>query len=151
MVSRMNELDGPMRPCSRCGLVLVGVGACLALVGVAAGALGAHALRGRLDPAMLGVFETAVRYQMYHALALLAVGGAVVLQPGRLIALAGGLFVAGILMFSGSLYLLSLTGTRGVVLITPLGGVAFIAGWACLAGWAFRTARRMPRQRTPGN
>jgi uncharacterized membrane protein YgdD (TMEM256/DUF423 family) len=102
-------------------------------VGVAAGAFGAHALRARLAPDLLAVFETAARYQMYHALALLAVAWAGGRWPGPLLAWAGWLFVAGTLLFSGSLYALALSGVRWLGAITPLGGVCFLAGWLCLA------------------
>ena len=110
-----------------------GVGTLSALVSVAAGAFGAHALRARLTPEHLAVFETAARYQMYHALAMLAVAWAVTRRPGPLPVWAGWLFVAGTVLFSGSLYLLALTGIRWFGAITPLGGVAFLAGWLCLA------------------
>lgn len=110
-----------------------GLGALFALSGVAAGAFGAHGLKARLAPEMLAIFETAVRYQLVHALALLAVAWATVRWPGRMTTAAGVLFIAGIVLFSGSLYGLALGGTRAVGLITPVGGVAFIAGWACLA------------------
>jgi len=110
-----------------------GVGALSALVSVAAGAFGAHALRGRLTPEYLTVFETAARYQMYHALGLLAVAWAITRWPGALPVWAGWLFVAGTVLFSGSLYILALTATRWWGAITPLGGVAFLAGWLCLA------------------
>lgn len=109
-----------------------GVGALSALVSVAAGAFGAHALRARLTPELLAVFETAARYQMYHALALLAVAWATTRWPGALAVWAGWLFLAGTVLFSGSLYALALTGVRGLGAITPLGGVAFLAGWLCL-------------------
>jgi len=109
------------------------LGSLSALVGVAAGAFGAHALRARLAPDLLAVFETAARYQMYHALALLAVAWAVGRWPGPLPAWAGWLFVAGTLLFSGSLYALALSGVRWLGAITPLGGVCFLAGWLCLA------------------
>src|SRR5262245_54409408 len=99
------------------------LGALLAGLGVAAGAFGAHGLRARLTPDMLAIFETAVRYQMYHALALLAVGWAAARWPDRGVALAGWLFVAGIVVFSGSLYVLALTGTRWLGAVTPLGGL----------------------------
>lgn len=124
------------------------LGALFAMVAVAAGAFGAHGLRARVDPGMLAVFETGARYQMYHALGLLAVGWAAAVEPGRLASAAGWLFVAGILVFSGSLYALVLTGVRALGAITPLGGVAFIAGWACLAAWAFRAARLARTRRT---
>lgn len=111
-----------------------------ALLGVAAGAFGAHALRARLTPDLLAVFETGVRYQLVHSLALLAVAWAAARWPGRASAAAGWLFVAGIVLFSGSLYLLTLSGLRGVGWITPFGGLAFIAGWGCLAWSAWRPA-----------
>jgi len=109
------------------------VGALSALVSVAAGAFGAHALRARLTPELLAVFETAARYQMYHALGLLAVAWATSRSPGALPVWAGWLFVAGTVLFSGSLYALALTGVRWWGAVTPLGGVAFLAGWICLA------------------
>jgi uncharacterized membrane protein YgdD (TMEM256/DUF423 family) len=109
------------------------LGSLSALVSVAAGAFGAHALRARLAPDLLAVFETAARYQMYHALALLAVAWAVGRWPGPLVAWAGWLFVAGTLLFSGSLYALALSGVRWLGAITPLGGLCFLAGWVCLA------------------
>jgi uncharacterized membrane protein YgdD (TMEM256/DUF423 family) len=108
-------------------------GALAGAVGVAFGAFGAHGLRGRLSPDMLAVFETGVRYQMYHALALMAVAALSDRLNGRLIEAAGWLFVAGIVLFSGSLYLLAVTGVTVLGAITPIGGVAFLAGWACLA------------------
>ena len=104
-----------------------------ALMAVAAGAFGAHGLRARLGPESLAIFETAARYQMYHALGLFAVSWAVSRWPGILPQWSGWLFVAGTLLFSGSLYALALTGLRWLGAITPLGGVAFLAGWLCLA------------------
>ncbi len=109
------------------------LGALSAFIAVAAGAFGAHALRARLDPGMLAAFETGARYQMYHALALLVVAWASERWPGRLTAAAGWSFVTGTLLFSGSLYAMALTGQRALGAITPLGGVAFLAGWLCLA------------------
>ena len=109
------------------------LGAVFALVAVAAGAFGAHALRVRLTPERLAVFETAARYQMYHALGLVAVAWALTRWAGQLPVWAGWLFVAGIVLFCGSLYLLALTGIRWWGAVTPLGGVAFLAGWLCLA------------------
>ena len=108
------------------------VGAVMGAVGVAIGAFGAHGLRGRLSAEMLAVFETGVRYQMYHALALMALAALSDRLNGRLIEAAGWLFVAGIVLFSGSLYLLAVTGVTVLGAITPIGGVAFLAGWACL-------------------
>ena len=114
------------------------LGSLLAGIAVAAGAFGAHALRARLSVADLATFETGARYQMYHALALLAVAWAVQQWPGPLPRAAGWLFVAGIVVFSGSLYTLVLTGQRWLGAVTPLGGVAFIVGWGCLVGAAMR-------------
>lgn len=119
------------------------IGALSAAVAVAAGAFGAHALRARLEPRLLEVFETAARYQMYHALALLAVAW-LVSQGGRgagPATAAGWCFVAGTLLFSGSLYTMALTGVRALGAITPLGGVCFLAGWVLLAV----SASRLPR------
>ncbi len=105
---------------------------------VAAGAFGAHALRTRLAPDLLAVFETGARYQMYHALGLVAVAWVVARWPGGAAVAAGWLFVAGTVLFSGSLYALALTGVRALGAITPIGGVAFLAGWAALAYAAVR-------------
>jgi uncharacterized membrane protein YgdD (TMEM256/DUF423 family) len=116
------------------------VGALSALLAVAAGAFGAHALRERLTADMLAVFEVGARYHMYHALGLLAAAWAVSRWPGSLATAAGWLFVAGTLVFSGSLYLLALTGHRWLGAVTPLGGLAFILGWAALAWAALRGA-----------
>jgi uncharacterized membrane protein YgdD (TMEM256/DUF423 family) len=109
------------------------LGAASAVVAVAAGAFGAHALRGQLGSHYLTIFETAARYQMYHALGLLAVAWAVARWPGRLPRTAGWLFAIGTVLFSGSLYALSLTGIRWLGAITPLGGAAFLIGWLLLA------------------
>ena len=114
------------------------LGAASAFVAVAAGAFGAHGLRARLSPDLLAVFETGARYQMYHALGLLAVAWAVTRWPGPWPVRAGWLFLAGTVLFSGSLYALALTGVRWLGAITPLGGVAFLAGWLCLAWGASR-------------
>ncbi|GAB6388570.1 DUF423 domain-containing protein [Stutzerimonas marianensis] len=118
-------------------LLLAGV---FGLTGVALGAFAAHGLKSRLAPEMLAVFQTGVQYQMYHALALLAVALLSLHMPGRLLSAAGGLFAVGILLFSGSLYLLTLTGVGKLGIITPFGGVAFLAGWLCLvfAAWNLR-------------
>lgn len=109
------------------------IGALSGAIAVAAGAFGAHALRARLEPRMLEVFETAARYQMYHALALFAVAWAASRWPGSLVNASGWLFIAGTVFFSGSLYAMAFTGVRALGAITPLGGVCFIAGWVCLA------------------
>jgi len=114
------------------------MGAIAAGVAVILGAFGAHSLKSRVDPELLVVFETGVRYQMYHALALLAVGLARVHWPTAVISLAGWFFLAGILIFSGSLYLMTATGERWLGAITPIGGLAFIIGWVLLAVGAWR-------------
>jgi uncharacterized membrane protein YgdD (TMEM256/DUF423 family) len=116
------------------------IGALSAFVAVAAGAFGAHGLRGALPTDMLEVFETAARYQMYHALALLVVGWAAGRRSSGAARLAGWLFVAGTVLFSGSLYALSLSGARWLGAVTPLGGLAFLGGWLALA-WACRAPR----------
>ncbi len=103
---------------------------------VAAGAFGAHALRARLAPDMLQVFETGARYQMYHAFGIFAAGWLVSSGPGPWGARAGWAFILGTLLFSGSLYAMALTGIRGLGAITPFGGVAFLAGWLMLAAAA---------------
>jgi uncharacterized membrane protein YgdD (TMEM256/DUF423 family) len=105
-------------------------GALSAFLAVAAGAFGAHALRARITPELLTVFETGARYQIYHALALLAVAWASQHWAGTPLRVAGVLFIGGTLLFSGSLYLLALTGARWLGAITPLGGLLFLAGWA---------------------
>ena len=110
------------------------LGTLLALLAVALGAFGAHGLSGRVSAQDLGIFETGARYHMYHALALLFVAWASVRWPGGLTQAAGWLFVLGILVFSGSLYLLVLSGQRWLGAVTPLGGIALIVGWALL-GW----------------
>jgi uncharacterized membrane protein YgdD (TMEM256/DUF423 family) len=118
-------------------LVIAAINGALA---VAAGAFGAHALQTRLDAHGLQVFETGAKYQMYHAL---AIGLAAFAMRGTAVtpaSLAAGLFLLGIVLFSGSLYLFALTNTRSFALITPFGGVSFLAGWASLA-WA---AARLP-------
>ena len=109
------------------------VGAVLGFLGVALGAFGAHGLRARLSPEMLAVFETGVRYHMYHALALLVTSLLMARMTGWLVAAAGWSFVAGIVLFSGSLYALAISGVTMLGAITPLGGLAFLAGWAFLA------------------
>jgi uncharacterized membrane protein YgdD (TMEM256/DUF423 family) len=114
------------------------LGALSAFIGVALGAFAAHGLKNRIDPAMLATFEIGVRYHMYHAVALLGVAWACTRWPGAWTSASGWLFVAGIVVFSGSLYVLALTGIRWLGAITPLGGLAFLAGWVCLAWAAWR-------------
>lgn len=108
------------------------LGAALAFLGVGLGAFGAHALGPRLGARDLEIFETGVRYQMYHALALVLVGWAMTRWPGGGTVVAGWAFLIGVVVFSGSLYVLVLTGTRGWGAVTPIGGVAFLVGWAAL-------------------
>jgi uncharacterized membrane protein YgdD (TMEM256/DUF423 family) len=109
-------------------------------IGVALGAFGAHALRARLSPDRLTTFETGVRYQLYHVVGLLAAAVAALNWPAsNLSSTAGWLFVVGTILFSGSLYLLALTNKRWLGIITPFGGLAFIAGWVCLALTVFAT------------
>lgn len=107
-------------------------GAVLAAIGVALGAFGAHALRARLEPRSLEIYETGVRYQMYHAFALLAVAW-LLSRNVPAAANAGWAFMLGTLLFSGSLYLMALTGWRWLGPVTPLGGAAFLVGWMLLA------------------
>ena len=112
------------------------IGALAGFIGVGFGAFGAHALRGRLSPDMLAVFETGVRYQMYHAFAVLVVALAAARFDGWLVRAAGWAFTAGIVLFSGSLYALALSGVTWLGAITPLGGLAFLAGWGMLIALA---------------
>lgn len=113
-------------------------GSILALLAVALGAFAAHALKLRLSADMLNIFETAVRYHMYHALGLFGVAWATSRWPQSSAPLAGWSFIFGIIVFSGSLYILSMTGMRWLGAITPIGGVAFLIGWAILAWSAIR-------------
>jgi uncharacterized membrane protein YgdD (TMEM256/DUF423 family) len=118
--------------------VFFALGSLLAGLAVLLGAFGAHALRESLSPEDLQTFEIGVRYQMYHALGLLAVAWAHTRWEGAALTAAGWLFVAGIVVFSGSLYVLVLSGQRWLGAVTPLGGLAFVAGWALLAWSALR-------------
>jgi len=113
------------------------IGSVLGFLGVALGAFAAHGLRGRLSVEMLTVFETGVRYHMYHALAVLIVA-AVIGHAGsaRLLEIAGWLFVGGVVLFSGSLYAMAITGVTTLGAVTPIGGLLFLAGWASLAVFA---------------
>ncbi len=119
------------------------IGALSALCAVAAGAFGAHALRGRVAPELLAAFETGSRYQMVHALALFALAWWHSRAPSRAARAAGWLFVAGSLLFAGSLYALTLTGMRWLGAITPVGGVMLLLGWGVLA-WAILRSPRKP-------
>ena len=114
------------------------VGSISALIAVVLGAFGAHGLKDRLSTEMLNAFEVGIRYQMYHALALLAVAWALSRWPRAEITVAGWLFIAGTIIFSGSLYLLSLTGVRWIGAITPIGGVAFLLGWLSMVWGVWR-------------
>jgi uncharacterized membrane protein YgdD (TMEM256/DUF423 family) len=114
------------------------LGGASAVIAVAAGAFGAHALRGRVAPDLLEAFETGARYQMYHALGLLAVAWAATRWPGPLVRAAGWLFVAGTVLFSGSLYVLALTGVHAVGAFTPVGGVVLLAGWLAFVAGVWR-------------
>ena len=112
-----------------------GAGAVAAMIAVIVGAFGAHGLRDRLTPADLEIFETGVRYHMYHALGLFAVAWVASRWPSGTTTAAGWLFIGGIVVFSGSLYTLALTGQRWLGAVTPVGGLALVAGWTALA-WA---------------
>ncbi|PKB61414.1 MAG: hypothetical protein BZY79_04220 [SAR202 cluster bacterium Casp-Chloro-G4] len=120
------------------GRVWIAAGALLGLLAVVAGAAGTHALRDTLEPASLSTFETAVRFQMYHALALLVTGLIATRRDGPYVNLAGWLFATGVVLFSGSLYLLAVTGIGIFGAVAPLGGLSLMAGWASLAVGALR-------------
>lgn len=117
-------------------------GALLMMMAVMLGAFAAHGLKNQLSPAMLATFQTGVQYQSYHALGLLLIGA---LQrhddASRTLRLASGLLLLGIVLFSGSLYGLALSGVRSLGLLTPFGGLSFIVGWACLARWAWQQGK----------
>lgn len=139
-------LERSRTPCASATIVLmdrlfISLGAASALLAVAAGAFGAHALSDRLSSDQLGVYQTAVAYQMYHALGLLAVGillGRFSVGGSPWLTASGWLLLAGTILFSGSLYGLSLSGVRLLGAVTPLGGVAFLVGWAALAVGVWR-------------
>ena len=114
----------------------IAAGSALAFLGVALGAFGAHALRARVGPELLGTWKTAVEYQMYHALGLILIGG--IELPPRVKTAVGALFCAGIVLFSGSLYALVLSDVRMLGAITPLGGVCFLVGWSVLTAGALK-------------
>ena len=120
------------------------VGALMLALAVGAGAFGAHGLKAMLTPEMLAIWETAARYHAYHGLGLLAVGYAADRGLGRSARLAGALLLAGIALFSGSLYGYALTGTRALAMVTPLGGLCFIAGWVALGVGAWRRSGTKP-------
>jgi uncharacterized membrane protein YgdD (TMEM256/DUF423 family) len=114
------------------------IGAWLGALGVGLGAFGAHGLKARVSAEMAAIWETGAKYHLLHALALLATGWACERWPGALTSAAGWLFLGGIVVFSGSLYAMAVTGVRALGAITPIGGLCFIAGWACLALGAMR-------------
>ena len=117
----------------------VALGALNGLIAVLAGAFGAHALKSRLEPAQLETFEVGVRYQMYHAFALLAVAWMSSVRPSRMVTAAGACMILGIVLFSGSLYGLSLAKWRWLGPITPIGGLFFALGWLLLAIAGFKS------------
>lgn len=119
--------------------LLYGCAGVAGFVGVALGAFAAHGLKARLAPELLAAFETGVRYQMYHVFALCAAAWGWARWQHKAFAAASGLFIAGIVIFSGSLYLLALTGTRWLGAVTPFGGIAWLTGWLCLAAGAWRS------------
>ena len=114
---------------------ILAIGALFAFLGVAAGAFGAHGLRDHLSPDTMAIYQTGVQYQLIHALALVALG----CQARLKVSTPAWLFVVGILIFSGSLYVLAISGITWLGAITPFGGIAFLAGWAILAWEAFRS------------
>ena len=118
--------------------VLIMAGGILGLLGVVAGAMGVHALRDVLDAKALNTFETGVRFQMYHALALLAVGSLAGRWKTGFVKLSGVLFTAGVVLFSGSLYILAITGIGVFGAIAPLGGLSLMAAWTSLIMGAIR-------------
>lgn len=110
------------------------LGSLNSMLAVVLGAFGAHALKAKLSPELLSVYQTAVQYHFYHALGLLAVGVLILWTPSNIwLKYSGGALLAGIVLFSGSLYLLSVTGVRALGAITPVGGLCFIVGWLLLA------------------
>ncbi len=117
---------------------LVAIGAVSAFVSVAAGAFGAHGLKARLTADMLAIFETGARYQMYHALALVLTGLLATVRPHPAFTSAGWAWIIGTVLFSGSLYALALSGIRVLGAVTPLGGLAFLVGWALLTWGAVK-------------
>jgi len=121
--------------------LLITLGGLLAALGVAAGAIGAHLLESRLDPNQLDTFQTAVRYQTIHAVALIVVGLMTASQTGPAASLAGWAFLAGIALFSGCIYVYLASGAKAWIMPVPVGGVAFILGWFAVAwaGWRFRS------------
>ncbi len=130
-------------------------GCVLAIISIILGAFGAHAIKKSVEPDAFATFETGVRYQFYHTFAILVVGVLYRRMPGKLMEWAGILFLSGILLFSGSLYLLTYlnttenAGLKGVGAITPLGGLCFIAGWICLFIQTFKPNQRQEKRKEP--
>ncbi len=119
--------------------LFVASGAVLLAIAVSLGAFGAHALRARLSPEMMQVYKTGIEYHFYHALGLLLVGLLGKYLQSAWYQWSGWLLMGGVVIFSGSLYLLAVTGTRGLGVITPLGGLAFLSGWISLAVAVFKS------------
>lgn len=132
--------------------ILAVITALLGFLAVALGAFGAHALKGMVAPEMLTVWQTAVQYQMFHVLALLSIIIVSSRTPNVLLCVSGWLFVAGTLLFSGSLYLLVVTGAKALGMVTPVGGVLFLVGWLALsfALVKFMTAQKLRGQSLNG-
>ena len=116
------------------------IGALFALLSVATGAFGAHALATRLEPRAVEIWQTASHYQMYHALGLIAVGILYWFMPAVSLNVAGWCFTLGVILFSGSLYTLSFTGIKKLGMITPFGGMLFLVGWGALLVWAWKAS-----------
>lgn len=127
--------------------VIIVAGCMAALAGVACGAFGAHALRGRIAPELLVTWQTGVTYHFYHALGMLAVGlASQIMGSSKWLSWAGALMFGGLLLFSGSLYLLALTGIGAFGAVTPLGGLAWMAAWGLFATAVWRTRQHPARQ-----
>ncbi len=124
------------------GRLFLVLGAVLGFLGVAAGAFGAHGLRGRVTAELLAAYQTGARYHLIHALALILMGALAPRLSSRATAVSGWAFVIGVVVFSGSLYALALTGTRWLGAVTPFGGVSLLVGWGALvwAGWRSRAS-----------
>ena len=122
--------------------LFIGLGALSAMVSVAAGAFGAHALKQTLDADMLAVYHTAVDYQFFHSIGLIVIGILNLVSPRRCHGVAAWTMLAGIIIFSGSLYVLSTTGIRWLGMITPVGGIGFLIAWLLLAGCYFTDVHR---------
>jgi uncharacterized membrane protein YgdD (TMEM256/DUF423 family) len=118
--------------------LLVAAAAAFGIVGVIGGAFGSHALKSQLTPEMFAVYGTATQYLMYHVVAILAAAWCWARWPQRIFVVAGAFFIAGILLFSGSLFTLAITGIRWLGAITPVGGLCFLTGWMLLAHGAYR-------------